>query len=140
MAGVEFKVTWNKDLEKALKREPTAVMNLLAEKVTAGAIRRSPFKTGTNRRSIMWDSPKGGVRRIFTTSGYGGFLETGTGVFGPKKVRIFPKKKKVLSWIGSDGKRVFAAWSVGMPARPYMRRALEAVRKRAHIILRNFVK
>ncbi|HUT58988.1 MAG TPA: HK97-gp10 family putative phage morphogenesis protein [Phycisphaerae bacterium] len=79
MAAVtDFKITWNDVLEKALKRAPTEALNRLAEHVTAEAKRRSPFKTGTNRRSINWDASRGGERRIFTQSGYGGYLELGT--------------------------------------------------------------
>ncbi len=75
---IDFKITWNPFLEKALKRAPTEALNRLAEHVTAEAKRRSPYKTGTNRRSIRWAAPRGGERTIFTQSGYGAYLELGT--------------------------------------------------------------
>ena len=37
----------------------------------------SPYLTGNNRRSITRDV-KGLVGRVYSTSGYGGYLETGT--------------------------------------------------------------
>ena len=106
-AEMTFKVTWNEGLERALTRAPTEALNRLAEHVTAGAKRRSPYKTGTNRRSIRWAAPRGGERTIFTQSGYGAYLELGT--------------KK-------------------MAARPYIRPALEDVKRRATTILKDLVK
>lgn len=43
------------------------------------------------------------------------FPESGTGLWGPKHARIYPKHKKALSWIGSNGKRVFAGSIKGQP-------------------------
>jgi hypothetical protein len=45
------------------------------------AVELSPWLTGTNRRSIEtdWqDSGNGIAMQLFTTSGYGGYLEAGT--------------------------------------------------------------
>jgi len=135
--GMTFVVTWNKQIERAIANAPTEALNRLAEETAAEAIRRSPFKTGTNRRSIQWDSPRGGERRIFTTSGYGGFLEIGTGLYGPKKKRIVPKTKKALWWPGA---RHPVASVAGRPATPYMRPALEDVKRRAAAILKDLIK
>ena len=55
------------------------------------AVRLSPYHRGTNRRSIKY-SVKGKTAKIWTESGYGGYLEVGT---------------------------------AGMPARPYLRPAIE---------------
>ncbi len=55
------------------------------------ASRLSPKKTGTNSRSIMYEV-KGKTAKIWTESGYGGYLEIGT---------------------------------ARMPARPYLRPAIE---------------
>ena len=108
MAGeMTFKVTFNEQILKMIEKAPTEALNRLAEHVTAGAKRRSPYKTGNNRKNIDWDAPRGGVRRIGPTSGYGGFLEVGTRY---------------------------------MAARPYIRPALEDVKRRAATILKGLVK
>ncbi len=39
---------------------------------------------------------------------YGGWLEEGTGIYGPTKKKIVPVDKKILSWVDTDGKRHFA--------------------------------
>lgn len=55
--------------EKALKNVITAIAN--------DAIKGSPYLTGNNRRSIQYEA-KGLSGSVYSTSGYGGFLETGT--------------------------------------------------------------
>ena len=49
----------------------------VAVAITADSIKGSPLLTGNNRRSIKFDI-KALSASIFSTSGYGGFLETGT--------------------------------------------------------------
>ena len=44
--------------------------------IARDAIKGSPVKTGNNRRSISYES-KGLTASTFSTSGYGGYLETG---------------------------------------------------------------
>jgi len=71
------------------------------------AIKGSPVLTGNNRRSIQYTA-KGLAGSIFSTSGYGGFLETGTvkmaarPYFKPALDRNFPKflqlMKEYLKW------------------------------------------
>ena len=73
-----WKVKFNDDILRAIAQAPTEGLNRMAEHTAAEAKRRTPVKTGLNKRSINWDTPRGGVRRIYTESGYGGFLETGT--------------------------------------------------------------
>jgi len=45
--------------------------------IAADAVKGSPYLTGHNRRSIQYEA-KGLTASAFSTSGYGGFLETGT--------------------------------------------------------------
>lgn len=59
----------NKATEKAIKNTVVDIAN--------DAIKGSPVLTGNNRRSIMFEA-KGPEGVIYSTSGYGGFLETGT--------------------------------------------------------------
>jgi len=75
--------------EKALKDVVTDIAN--------DTIKGSPIDTGNNRRSIDYEA-KGSSGSVFSTSGYGGWLEVGT-------------HKKDRSW--------------KMPPRPYFKPALD---------------
>ena len=50
--------------------------------IASDVVKLSPWKTGNNRRSIDYTLSKYGSS-IFSTSGYGGYLETGTVRRGP---------------------------------------------------------
>jgi len=50
---------------------------------------------------------------------YASFPQTGTGVFGPTKSRIYPKNRKALRF-KTAGKWMFASSVEGSPARPMM--------------------
>jgi len=50
--------------------------------IASDVVKLSPWKTGNNRRSIDFTLSKYGSS-IFSTSGYGGYLETGTVRRGP---------------------------------------------------------
>lgn len=57
---------------------------------------------------------------------YAGFQEYGTGIYGPKKRRIYPKNGTVLTWIDPDtGERIFARSVKGVPPKRFMHRAIE---------------
>ncbi len=132
-----FTVTFDKKTLALIAKAPVLTLNALAEETVFEAKKRSPHKTGTNRRSIDWDSPNPKTtRRIFTTSGYGGFLEIGTGLFGPHKRRIVPKRKKALFWKGA----AHPVKSVkGRPATPYFRPSIQDVIRRAPAILKEVI-
>lgn len=58
-----------------------AVQEIFEIDIKGEAVKGSPVKTGTNRRSIDTEVhlvPKGVQAEIFTQSGYGGYLEVGT--------------------------------------------------------------
>ena len=149
MAGeATFKLTFSKAAEKKiLAIGPLAIRRILDE-LQKEAVKRSPHITGTNRRSIKTDTannadaPEGtddnaGKGRIYTTSGYGGHLEIGTGIYGPHKTPIVPKTKKALYWPGA----AHPVKSVkGRPATPYIRPSFDAVKRRITSILRGIEK
>jgi hypothetical protein len=62
---------------------------------------------------------------IHTESGYGGWLEIGTGLYGQHHSPIVPKKAKVLHWVDDQGEEIFALRSSGRPPTPYIRPAIE---------------
>jgi hypothetical protein len=92
--------------------------------VAADAVRLSPAVTSHNRRSIDYKA-EGLKGSVFSTSGYGGYIEVGTGIFGPRGTMITPKTARMLVWEGKGGELIFAKAVKGMPARPYMKPALD---------------
>jgi len=72
ITNLKFKSVANKvngAAEKGLKN--------VVVKIANDAIKGSPVATGNNRRSIDYEA-KALEGKVFSTSGYGGFLETGT--------------------------------------------------------------
>lgn len=70
--------------DKVEKASQKALKNIVVD-IANDAIKGSPVLTGHNRRSIMFEvGPGGEVAKkelegaVYSTSGYGGFLETGT--------------------------------------------------------------
>ncbi|MFZ4431557.1 MAG: hypothetical protein ACOYOQ_00020 [Microthrixaceae bacterium] len=58
---------------------------------------------------------------------YGLFQEVGTGLYGPLKRYITPKRAKMLSWISDTGERVYAKRVRGTRPKRYIREAFWAV-------------
>lgn len=68
------------------------------------------FTTFLARSIVMRFYPDG--FEVLPTAFYTLFVERGTGLFGPKRSLIFPKKAKVLRWF-SFGKPIFAKYTKG---------------------------
>ena len=95
--------------------------------VDAGILRNKILATGKIDRS-----GRSIVTSVIAHTKYALFIEVGTGIFGPKKKRIYPKHAKVLRFMTSrtqgnyapelaSGRGVVFAKSVkGMPARPFL--------------------
>lgn len=80
---VTFKLNLN--LEGAKQQIMDAAFKAVQEEFELGikpaAVDESPYKSGTNRRSIDTDVENQGTQikaELYTQSGYGGYLETGT--------------------------------------------------------------
>jgi HK97 gp10 family phage protein len=63
-------------LDKTEKAAEKALKNVIVD-IAADAVKGSPVDTGHNRRSIDYEA-KGLSGSVFSTSGYGGYLEVGT--------------------------------------------------------------
>lgn len=88
-------------------------------------------KTGNLADSSVVNLRGEGFQRqavIAFRAGYSLFVHNGTGLFGPKKDFIRPKTAKFLSWIGADGKRIYARKVKGMPGTPFLADAMETER------------
>ena len=91
-------------------------------------------KTGNLERGIVIKSVSAVGATVVSSANYSGFVEGGTGLFGPRHARITPKAASVLAWrtgatrlTGSSrtkGGRELAGWAfarsvAGRPATPY---------------------
>jgi len=135
MSELTFTLKWDCEAERKIRALGGVALDNIAQEIVGEVRKRSPALTGNNRRSVEMDAPKKESRRVFTTSGYGGFLEIGTGIYGPKKKPIVPKRAKMLAWKGPGGVWRFARSVKGRRPTPYFRPAFEAVKGRMKEIL-----
>jgi len=75
----------SKEVQDAVKKAIQKSLKDVVVDIANDTIKGSPWKWGTNARSIMFEvGPGGEVAKgdlegaIYSTSGYGGYLETGT--------------------------------------------------------------
>ena len=113
---------------EASRKAMNETVQLVHNDVIKNAITLRMVKTGTNNRSIKSEVSGLGINEIvdpnkiegavYSTSGYGGYLEVGT---RPHTITV--KKAKVLS----DGENFFGktVYHPGMNARPYFKPALD---------------
>jgi hypothetical protein len=67
------------------------------------------------------------VVQVGVDAHYGEYVHTGTGIYGPRRQRIYPKKGKYLVFRGRDGTLVFATSVRGMRPNQYLTRAMRKV-------------
>ncbi len=74
-----------KQVQNKIQKARNGALRSVVVDIANDAIKGSPFQTGNNRRSIKFEVGPGGevAKRegegaIYSTSGYGGYLETGT--------------------------------------------------------------
>ena len=65
--------------------------------------------------------------RLIGRADYTEFVDQGTGLYGPLKQWITPKRAKYLSWVGPTGGRVFAKRTRGQPGQHFFARGLRAI-------------
>jgi hypothetical protein len=85
-------------------------------------------RTGRLRQRIVSRRMGLTAAKVVSSAKYAAFLELGT----PGGKIIVPKTKKVLSWIGPDGKRIFRRKVVqgAIQPRPHLRPALDESREK----------
>lgn len=75
----------SKEVVDEVKKATRQALKDVITDIARDAVNDSPVKTGNNRRSIMWEVGPGAEvahgdleAACYSTSGYGGYLETGT--------------------------------------------------------------
>ncbi|MET7814222.1 HK97 gp10 family phage protein [Streptomyces sp. NPDC005395] len=123
--------TWNESgLKLVLYGTEGPVVRLverLTDQTKEAAIALCPKRSGKTARSFQSEveAVEGMVvGRVWSDDPVVEYLEKGTGIYGPRGRRIYPRRARVLRW--TDGGQTFYAPSIkGMPAQPFMKRALE---------------
>lgn len=97
------KLNWrgNKVFEQ-LSKSSQEFLTEVAQEIVDDAKTNHEYQnvTGTNTASISWDPEKNGVK-IYTTSGYGGYLEIGTSKMQPYPA-IIPAFERAKKTFGKD--------------------------------------
>ena len=126
MALVEVEIKNLKELMKSFQQYPRIAEPVLQRAVDATqAIFAKhtlkddpvPWRTGNLLHSFRFTTGKLQAR-WFPTARYAPFVEFGRGY-------VYPKQKKVLSWVNPGGQRVFAKFSRPSKPRPFMRQIVE---------------
>ncbi len=108
-------------------RETSAAINKSLVGYQGTAKELAPVNTGRLRSSILVSPARRSGNRIEGSVGtnvrYAAWQEAGTGIYGPRRQEITPKRAKVLSF-RSGGRQVFARSVRGSKPRWYFRGAL----------------
>lgn len=113
-------------------------LEISKEQLTTEVKRETPVDTGKLRNS--WTPHISNHRLTLTNSrNYAVFVEKGTGIFGPRGHRIFPKSAKVLHFKAA-GADVFTTNVRGQPARHMAEKGLHNFTYRIPNIFHNAVR
>jgi hypothetical protein len=113
-------------------REPwvNKALQTKVDVVVTTARRIVPKDTGELLNSISGrvTSGRGGLIGVVeATAPHALFVHDGTGLYGPKKALIYPRRAKVMRFVTKGGDLVFTPYTRGMRARPFLADALRAV-------------
>lgn len=101
----------------------------------ARAIEKAPISTGTLRKSILTDvSSNGEEGRIYSDLDYALYQEEGTGIYGPRKSPITPKKARYLRFKTKSGEIVYTKKVKGVRAKKFFSNASEYIVNQASAI------
>jgi len=98
----------------------------------------APVGTGNLRRNIQFSySPISS--KVWPSSGYAVFVNEGTGLYGPRKDYIRPKRAKVLAF-KKGGKMIFAKKVAGQKANPFVERTRDKAEPKLNKIFDDMLK
>ena len=149
---VEIKLKNEKKLLKKIRQNPEVFgRNFQTGLKKIGAIaltesfKRTPADTGRLRSSLNLEvrplevsvKPDFGSRKELE---YAGYVHDGTGVYGPRKKPIRPKRKKVLRFKTREGNWVSVRQVKGQRPQPFFKEAMPVVKRQANRIIKKSIK
>lgn len=129
--------------DKALKRlknsgatfddASEAFLEVASNMAIGKAKEKAPARDGQLRQSIEAKKPKKRGKEWSATVGsgleYAKYQEFGTGIHGPRRRRIYPKRAKALAWRSKSGQMIFAKSVAGVPKQEFMKKGIDHTKK-----------
>ena len=135
MSKFKIDLSQIKKLPEEIHRAMKNGMTMATEKLRDFTMQEAPRSPAANLlKHIVGDVQEEGQKikgtvvvnpRSETGASYAVFVAEGTGLYGPKKKLILPKKGKFLVFKGRDDDFVFLRSSKGMKPNPFHERALQ---------------
>jgi hypothetical protein len=126
---------FTREVGAALARGTESGLKRTGLRVEKEARNEAPVDTGSLKSSIS-SQPKGKGLDMTVTIGpnvvspegapYDAYQEFGTGIHGPRRRRIKPRRAKLLRFVTKDGKHVATKSVAGVKAVRYMEKGLNA--------------
>lgn len=98
--------------------------------VRRDAERTSPRRTGKLARAHRTRFERRGrlaVGIVENVADHARYVHNGTGLYGPRRRKIYPRNASVLVFKSTGGKTVFAAWTRGQKPQPWLYNSLRRV-------------
>lgn len=114
-----------------------------AEQVAEVARRIVPSDSGTLRDSIKVQVRRQGnqtVGIVEATAKHAMWVHQGTGLYGPHRQRIRPKRAKFLHWTDKGGQEWFRRSVRGMKGRPFLTDALSVITNPNLVAVRGYTR
>ena len=124
---------YRNEIDRLLRSRVGAVARDLERRGRAVEMRAkqlAPVKTGALRGSIdtvILYRDGMPVARVGSGLRYSYFVHEGTGIYGPRHARIYPRGGSVMTF-NAGGRQVYVRWTRGAPGRHYLVDALPAAR------------
>jgi hypothetical protein len=157
---IDFKITLDRKLSKwvqAVKEGLGPVLEnstMLTASYGTNQIKRSTAHGRTGKAQASWNKVRIGFAayKIYNPLAYVKFLETGTGIYGPKHRRLeaseLTQNGRFFRWPNYSGKKSgnkvtsysYATFTNGMPAQPAIEPNVEKIQKDLNIRTRNGIR
>ena len=116
--------------EEQSKKIITRTLDLTTADLISNLRKESPVDTGALQGSWMQFKTGEFTREVKSSKKYADYVDKGTGLYGPRKKLITPKKKGGVLFFKVGGEKVFVKSSEGIKPRHFVRKSIRATKSR----------
>lgn len=126
------------DLEQIVKDSRGNIIELGGLSLEAETRKASPVDTGHLQQSWVSNTSKDEVQ-LSTSAKYARYVDEGTGLYGPNKALIYPKRKKFMAW-SKKGKVIYARYTKGQKGQHYVDKAVANFERKLPSVIAQAIK